>query len=207
MTEKLDADTMSDRLLDGAGKIFAEKGFKHATVREIMQAVGIKNLAAINYYFGDKEGLYNAALRHAFQRGIANAPLPGWPAGVPAKVKLTQLIYFVLTRMLGANITWQADLLMRELQNPSPAGRELVQDFIRPLYELFWNIVTELVPAGTGAEKIHLVAFSIIGQCFYHRVAQPVIRLVVGEDEIEGYTVDKLAEHITGFTLAALKVG
>jgi AcrR family transcriptional regulator len=47
------ADDTATRVLNAAGLIFAEKGFKDATVREICSAAGV-NLASVNYYFRDK---------------------------------------------------------------------------------------------------------------------------------------------------------
>lgn len=52
------------RLLHAAVRLFAEKGFDKASTREIAQAAGV-NIAAISYYFGDKAGLYRAALADA----------------------------------------------------------------------------------------------------------------------------------------------
>jgi len=49
-----------ERLLLAALRLFAEKGYKAASTREIAQAAGA-NIAAISYYFGDKAGLYRAA--------------------------------------------------------------------------------------------------------------------------------------------------
>ncbi|HQL88795.1 MAG TPA: TetR family transcriptional regulator, partial [Lentisphaeria bacterium] len=55
-----------DRLLAAGLKIFAEKGFSGATVREICDEAG-SNIAAINYYFGDKVGFYQAVREYARQ--------------------------------------------------------------------------------------------------------------------------------------------
>ena len=51
-------DDTRENLLLAAGKVFADKGYEKATVREICKAAGVSNLAAVNYYFGDKERLY-----------------------------------------------------------------------------------------------------------------------------------------------------
>ena len=52
---KRDAATRA-RLLAAAGRLFADRGFKKVTVREICRAARA-NVAAINYHFGDKLGL------------------------------------------------------------------------------------------------------------------------------------------------------
>ena len=46
-------DAVRERILEAAGSVFAERGFEHATVRDICHQAGA-NGAAVNYYFGDK---------------------------------------------------------------------------------------------------------------------------------------------------------
>ena len=45
--------------MDAAGEIFAEYGYRAATVRQICEKAGA-NIAAVNYYYGDKERLYHS---------------------------------------------------------------------------------------------------------------------------------------------------
>ncbi len=50
------------RLLTAAERLFADRGFKKVTVREICLAARA-NVAAVNYHFGDKLGLYREVLQ------------------------------------------------------------------------------------------------------------------------------------------------
>ncbi|HEX5269422.1 MAG TPA: helix-turn-helix domain-containing protein, partial [Gemmataceae bacterium] len=116
----LDRDT-EHRLLEAAGRVFAEKGFDAATVRDVCERAGVKNIGAVNYYFRSKENLYEVAVRNAFTCRMARVPAPEWPAGTPPAVKLRQFIERAVRSMLDDYAEpWQMQLLMRELSHPGP---------------------------------------------------------------------------------------
>ena len=56
-----------DRLLKSAAQLFADRGFKKVTVRDICRAAKA-NVASVNYHFGDKTGLYREVLQQADTR-------------------------------------------------------------------------------------------------------------------------------------------
>jgi AcrR family transcriptional regulator len=199
-------DDTEKRLIEAAGQVFAEVGFTEATVRAIVKRAGVKNVAAVNYYFGDKEGLYRATLENAFRCRFDQQALPVWPEGTPPARKLRDLIRHVIEQMVVLQQPWQVQLLMREMLGPSGFACGMVRDFIGPLYQLLWSVLRELLPRPVSEQKLHLISFSVIGQCFYHKIARPVLQLVVGPEEVEGYDVELLTEHIASFTLAALGV-
>jgi len=194
------------RLLEAAGQVFADKGFKAATVRDIVARAGIKNIAAVNYYFGDKEKLYDAVLRYAFQCGLSHMAFAPWPEGTPPATKLRDYIRAMAEHILQQKHPWQLQLLMREFAGPSPAGAGVVRDFILPLNRQLWSILRELLGADVDERKLHLLGFSIIGQLFHQRVGAAVIRMVVGPEEYDTYDPARLAEHVTEFSLAALGI-
>ena len=66
--------------------------------------------------------------------------------------------------------------------------------------------LAELLP-DVPKDRRNLIAHSIVGQCVFHRLAQPIVALLVGEEEYRTYDVDRLADHIVAFSLAALGLG
>lgn len=54
------------RLLEVGTRLFAERGLYGVGVRELSQAAGAASISMISYYFGGKEGLYEAVLREQF---------------------------------------------------------------------------------------------------------------------------------------------
>src|SRR5262245_14839689 len=93
-------DDTQQRLLQTAGEIFAEKGFKGTTVREICQRANV-NIAAVNFYFRSKERLYIEAVKQACREDNERLPLPEWPKGISAKTRLREFIQTMAQRMLG----------------------------------------------------------------------------------------------------------
>ena len=61
------------RVLEAAVEGFAEHGFRKATVRNICKRANA-NVAAINYHFRDKEGLYTSVLQYAHQCACEKYP-------------------------------------------------------------------------------------------------------------------------------------
>lgn len=199
-------DPTKDRILSAAGRVFAERGFREATVREICQAAQV-NLAAVNYHFGDKERLYIESVKRAHRARFDKMPMPNWSAATTAAEKLHDFIYTFLCRVLGDDEQdWQGQLMLRELAQPTAACEELVREYIRPHFALLLSIINELVPTTTSEIERHQIGFSVVGQCLHYRIAQPIVRLLVPSEEYEQYRPARLAEHISRWTLAALGV-
>lgn len=198
-------DNPRERLLEAAGEIFAEKGFKGATVRDIIARAGA-NLAMVNYYFRDKERLYIEAVKHAACGEPEESHLD-WPPGTPPAVKLADFIRFHVVHILAPDKPdWHARLVMRELTQPSAACTALVRDYIEPKSRILGDILQELLPPNTSRHQRFLTAFSIMGQILFYCTQKPIVLLLVGDGENPYRDIQALAEHITGFTMRALGV-
>jgi AcrR family transcriptional regulator len=198
-------DDPRERILSAAGEEFAERGFEATTVRHICLAAGV-NVAAVNYYFGDKQRLYTETVRQAHQRLVEQVPLSPWPEGTPPRTKLRDFIGNVLERMLGfGRPRWQTRLMLREVLQPTEACRDLVEDYIRPQFNLLVSVLDELSDGALDEPRLRRVAMSIVGQMFIYRAAGDVVSMLVPEDERKAlHTPVPLADHITHFALAAL---
>jgi AcrR family transcriptional regulator len=198
-------DDPRERILSAAGCEFAERGYDAATIRDICAAAGV-NVAAVNYYFGDKRRLYIESVKHAHESRVRQVPLPEWDSSVPAERRLHDFVDNMLERMLGlGQPPWQVRLMMREVLQPTEACRELVEDYIRPHFAVLVAILDDLAAGRLSQPELRRVALSIIGQCFLYRAAGDVVGMLVPADEIERlHTPSRLAEHVTRYALAAL---
>jgi AcrR family transcriptional regulator len=193
------------RLLEAAGEVFAEKGYEAATVREICRRADVANIAAVNYYFGDKEKLYVAVVKHAYGAAAEPATADGPPAELPPRQKLREAIRRMAEALVGGcRPAWQLQLMGRELACPSPACAAVVRELVEPHYREVLTLLDDVLPAETPAETRRLTALSIVGQVVHHRCAAAVVTSLVGDAEAATYTADRLAEQIADFSLAAL---
>jgi AcrR family transcriptional regulator len=195
-------DATQQQLLDAAEQVFAEKGFKAASVREICKRAGA-NISAVNYYFRDKKRLYIEAVKYAHRGCTQGLPFPEWPPETAPVEKLRDFIRVMVTRMLEPQSGESLQLMMRELAQPTAACVEVVREYIQPIAVKLGGILAELMP-GTLAQQRFLTAFSIVGQCLFYRHHRTVAALLVGEEQFQKYDATAVTDHIIGFTFKAL---
>jgi TetR/AcrR family transcriptional regulator, regulator of cefoperazone and chloramphenicol sensitivity len=196
------------RILEAAGEIFAEKGFRETTVREICQAAEV-NLASVNYHFRDKESLYIETVRAAHERNVTERPLPEGFEAETAERRLYLFIFNLLQRMIGTpDSHWENRLLLSEVIQPTRACEALVESAFRPHFLILQDILAELTACHPTSAETRRLAFSVIGQCLFYRVAGRTAALIVGdplrnrEQAHSDAELESLAWHITMVSLA-----
>jgi AcrR family transcriptional regulator len=201
-------ENTKEKILLTAGPMFAQSGYQAVTVRDICDQAGV-NLASVNYYFGDKEHLYIEAVKLA--RESQNSQHPSYVprmTGDPAQ-HLREFVRILLNRLgVAGQTSWQVQLLVREFMNPGEACRLMVESYFRPYFEMLLRIIEAIVGRPLPPDERLRIGFSIIGQCLFYRVSRPIISMFVSAEQFEqNFQIDVLAEHITNFSLNAIRSG
>ncbi len=206
------------RLLDAAGEVFAERGFRDATIREICAKAGA-NIAAVNYYFGDKERLYREVLGYADRCAaelrarwteIAGSGLDAGASGadtrpVSAESRLRAFLAAYVAAMHDSGRPgWHGRLIAREMADPSPMLDLIIDENIRPRSDLLSGILTELLGPAATPERVARCKFSIIGQCLIYHCGRHVVERLHPECALREATLDAVAGHIADFSLLAI---
>ena len=199
------------RLLAHAGPVFANLGFDRATLREICGEANV-NIASVAYYFGDKMGLYRAVIREVRDQRERRFPFPDRDTDVAPRESLTRLVHTMLSRMLtGDDTDWEAQLLMREMMDPTIAFRELAEEFFRPIFNQLKSTFAKLIKQSRTESATDIpdhvldqLAISVVGQCVYYGFGRGVIGLLRTPDANEDhFEIDSLCQHITAVMIAA----
>ena len=194
-----------ERLLTAAAETFAEHGYRGATVREICRRARA-NVAAVNYHFRDKAGLYEEVVRECERRATDKFPLH--PAQQPASPdeKLRLFVRQFLARIFDPGVRSQhGRLMLREMIEPSPALDRLVQEAFRPQVMMLQDTIRGVLGATATDDEVRFGALSVVGQCCVYHQCRPVIERMFPEIAFGPEMIERLSEHVTNLSLAGLR--
>jgi len=198
-----DLDTRQ-RLLEVAAVVFAELGFRGATVRDICQRANA-NVASIHYHFGDKEGLYRALLTSAIDAAEVARPHAAPDRFESPEDELAAFLRVFLGRLYGGGVpAWLMKILSREMFEPTSALEQLVRAVHRPTAEHLRGIVMRVGRGRIGEPDAVRCAQSIIAQCVFYKHAQAVLRLMGHAQPATPAEIEVLAIHVTRFSIAGI---
>ena len=197
-----------ERMLRSASLIFGKKGFKDATIRMIAQAAQV-NIAAINYHFQGKKGLYEAVLEDVFHTGFTRFPATlNVAADADPEQRLRAFIrgmfYRLQSRKGWGGMSGQGRLIARELLDPSPAFSVILDKYVKPHKDLLLTIIVDIMQTKPDPDKLTTCAVSIIGQCIYYALASTVIRKVFADATPIEENLDQLADSVWLFSLGGI---
>lgn len=195
-----------ERVLESACKIFAEKGFRDATVAEICDAANA-NIASVNYHFGDKETLYDEVWRHAFSITIQAYPTN---EGVTEDTSPEDLLYAfanaLIHRMFCENEAGHfAKLLYREMASPTLALEKIAEEAVFPQAQVVDRILKKAFGDTIDEQAFMLCKQSIIGQCAFYNFSRPLRSRIMGKEIQTDQELNRIARHIAQFSMGGLQ--
>jgi AcrR family transcriptional regulator len=193
------------RLLDTAIRMFAEHGFAKVTVRDIARAAGA-NLAAVNYHFGDKFGLYMAVLELAVQemRKHSDVTMHARP-GSTAEERLRHYIAMHVRLLISIDPgSWIFRLMIHEMAEPTPATEWIVEHGFQPRLRYLRGLMAELLATDDDDPRVLRCAISVHSQFLFCRPDK--FRTIAFGDTLPHTEaqIDEMVEHITTFSLAGI---
>ena len=194
-----------DRLLHASEQLFASRGFKDVTVRDIARAARA-NVAAVNYHFGDKQGLYREVLQVAID-AIRETNEAGRRAaeGQPPAEQLRRYLSVFLRRVLNPEYETVHRLIQREIDHPTPAMDALVEQAARPRLEFLGAVVAELMECDPTDPRVLRCVGSILAQTIIWVRKNPIAERLGFVFKPTPDNIDMVARHITDFSVAGIR--
>lgn len=191
------------QLLQAAGEVFAEHGYANATSKEICARANA-NVAAVNYHFGGKDGLYAAVLEDAHARLISlDALAAAAQSPIDPRVKLKMFIGRIVAEISkrGAE-SWELRVLSREVLSQSAMMDRMVDNQIVPKARLFRGIVADIMQLPADHPAVSRSIVNIMGPC---------LLLLISSRSIQKKALpyldlnpETLANHMVAFALAGM---
>jgi AcrR family transcriptional regulator len=193
------------RLLNVAERLFADRGFKNVTVRDIC-ASAHANVAAINYHFGDKMGLYREVLASAIDQMRATTEAARAAGeGQSAEDKLRLFIRIFVHRVLMSGSDTIHRLITREVHDPTPAIDAIVEQGVRPRVEYLSGVLGEMIGCPPTDTRVMRCLASIQSQSIAYRYNPIADRLGFSLDPKTPEQIEAVAEHIADFSIGGVR--
>ncbi len=204
LPQREDGAQTRQQLLEVAGQLFAEHGYARATSKEICERAGT-NIAAVNYHFGGKEGLYAAVLEEAHARLVSielvtTTTQGDADAGGKLRILLTQVVGEIARRDRD---TWALRVLSREVMAPTPMMDRMISSQIQPKLKLVAGMIAQAIGVPPSHPAVSRCLVSIIGPCGFLLITNPDWQKQV----FPSFTLDPqtLVEHMVTFALGGLQ--
>lgn len=203
LTGREDGAQTRQQLLEVAGRIFAEHGYARATSKEICERAGA-NIAAVNYHFGSKDGLYAAVLEEAHARLVSiDLVTQAIQSNADPGEKLRLLLAQVVGQIAKRDQDWALRVLGREVLAPTPMMDRMINNQVRPKLKLLTAMIAGVLGVPANHPAVSRCLVSIIGPCGFLLITsadfqKQVLPTLMNDPQT-------LVDHMVTFALGGLK--
>lgn len=197
-----------EHLVAAATRIFAAKGYAAATTREICEAAGA-NVAAIHYYFGDKEGLYRAVL----MRPITEMADAFGRFDDPALSFEESMRMFLgpflgdLSRSDDCSDGLDAQVMrvhLREMIDPSKVFKEVIEQIVVPAHNALANVIARHCGLKQADADIHQLAFALVAMAHDYCMSREFMKMLAPGVLNRPQAKEMILDRLVGYSGALL---
>ena len=199
-----DGAQTKQQLLEVAGRVFAERGYMNATSKEICELANA-NIAAVNYHFGGKDGLYAAVLEEAHARLMS---IDTVTAITQSKASGAEKLRMLLRKIVGEVSKrdtggWEMRVLSREFMAPTALVDGMFRNQVVPKSRLMTGMIGDIlgVPATHPAVSRSIV--NIIGPCLFLLIVNPEWQKKIFPTLLTD--TEALVDHMVTYALGGLQ--
>lgn len=197
------------KILDAAELVFARAGFDGATLTAVGQEAGMSGTLP-SYFFGDKEGLYDALIARLFadrdaalEEVCAEARELAAPGGrAAAREALERLIHgylaFVERRPSFVRV------MARDAMDHERRGRVSARRHSTAFHEVVVEIVAAFDPPPGPAADVDQLVISLIGLCLFPLEHDSTLVAGMGYSAHSAGFSERRAAHVVGLVAGAL---
>ncbi|WP_101912166.1 TetR/AcrR family transcriptional regulator [Megasphaera vaginalis (ex Bordigoni et al. 2020)] len=141
-THREDGKETRNKILICAGHLIAANGYSKTTSKQICEAAQV-NIAAVNYHFGSRDGLYIALLEEVQNYLLSMDELT---AICQCTASSREKIASVISRLLEADFAednWQIRLWLKEMLAPSPFIGQILTSKALPKMEMILSLFSD----------------------------------------------------------------
>ena len=195
------AGEIPQRIIEAAAEIFALHGYQGARVRDVVRVADV-NLAAVNYYFGGKEGLYAATIAELSSARTLLDPRDDFDAD-PVALLEAHITAMLRRSIEGGSNTKLSRILAHEAMEPTPYFDRMISTAVGPEFERLIQLVRRIARSPVSDDNASVLALSIMGQCYFYLFAGPAVKaLLRGGDP---GSPESLADCVTRFAVSAIR--
>lgn len=192
------------RLLLAALKLFSAKGFAKTSIREIAKAAGA-NVAAISYYFGDKQSLY----RRVFVEPLGR-PRDDFSFYDQTKFSLRQSLEgfyagFLRPLKMGELLQQCVRLHFREMIEPTGAWDDELEYGIKPAQKALVRTLCRHLGLARPDDEVQRLSFAIVGLSVEYFVGRDLIDAVAPRLVNSPAAIDRTVLRLADFAEAMVE--
>lgn len=151
------------KIIEAAGRLFTQRGFKGVTVRDIAKEANV-HLGALNYHFRTKNALYREVLLDACRSSVLSEKNQEILNKLEPENALFQIIKGTLDLHRNQdNSHWRNAILSRECWSPSEVFEEITKKYFKPQSEFVVSIIGKIVNKPVADKSVQFAEISMIG--------------------------------------------